>query len=142
MIVIDASVWVSRYVTGDIHHAASRDWIEHYLERGLLVSSPALLLPEVAGAISRRVGDPDLARRAIGLLVRLPRLRLLPVDRRLTQTATTLAADLGLRGADAIYVAVAQRLQVPLLTWDGDQRIRGGRVIAAHTPESIDPRAV
>ena len=27
-----------------------------------------------------------------------------------------LAADLGLRGADAVYVALAQQLEVPLIT--------------------------
>ena len=50
------------------------------------------------------------------------------------------AADLGLRGADAVYVATAQALHLPLLTWDDDQRDRAGRVIGAFTPTTRDPR--
>lgn len=30
MKVVDASVWVSRLVLGDVHNKASRDWFERY----------------------------------------------------------------------------------------------------------------
>ena len=36
----------------------------------------------------------------------------------------SLAAELGLRGADSVYVAVASRLDLPLVTFDIDQRER------------------
>ena len=132
--VVDASVWVSRLVPPDVHHAASRRWMARHTADGGVLVAPVLLLPETAGAISRRTGTPELAHRAVNRLLRLRSLRLVPVDGRLAEAAARLAADLGLRGADAVYVATAQLLNIPLVTWDSDQQARAARVIAAHTP--------
>jgi len=41
--------------------------------------------------------------------------------------AASLAAELGLRGADATYVATAARLNLPMVTLDRDQRERAAR---------------
>ncbi len=136
MVVMDASVWVSRLVPQDEHHAASREWLEAFLAHEGRVVAPALLLPEIAGAVSRRTGKPQLARAAVGQLQRLTALRLVRLDQRLAESAARLAGDLGLRGADAIYVATAQQLKIPLLTWDEEQRTRAGRLIAVRTPET------
>ncbi len=38
--------------------------------------------------------------------------------------AASLAAELGLRGADSVYVAVASRLDIPLATLDADQYLK------------------
>jgi predicted nucleic acid-binding protein len=132
--VVDASVWVARLVPQDLHHAASRVWLERYITGGGLVAGPMLLIAEVGGAISRRTGDPALAHSAVAHLLRLPALRLVAIDRRLGQVATQLASDLGLRGADAMYVATALELRVPLLTLDQDQLSRVATSISASTP--------
>jgi len=57
-------------------------------------------------------------------LMNLPALRLVEMDRELLVQASKLAAELGLRGADAAYAALAQRLNLPLVTFDADQRER------------------
>ena len=134
-IVVDASVWVSRLVTKDVFHRTVKAWMEKQRSEGVIFLSPALLLSEVAGAISRRTGDPRLARNAIDSLMRLPRLRLVEMDQPLVQDAARLAADLGLRGADSFYVAVAARLNLPLVTLDGEQRTRAASAIALHSLE-------
>ena len=61
MTVVDASVWVSRLVPQDIHHAASQRWLEEQAAGGDLV----------AGAISRRTGRGELAHQAVQVLLRL-----------------------------------------------------------------------
>lgn len=132
-IVIDASVWVSRLVHKDVFHQIVKAWMEKQRSEGVIFLSPALLLPEVAGAISRRTGEPHLARNAIASLIRLPGLRLVEMDQSLVQEASRLAADLGLRGADSFYVAVAARLNLPLFTLDEDQKTKADSVIAVHT---------
>jgi predicted nucleic acid-binding protein len=58
------------------------------------------------------------------LLENLPGLRLVEMDNELVHEAACLAAELGLRGADSIYVAVALQLNLPLVTFDVDQRER------------------
>ena len=93
------------------------------------------MLPEVAGAIARRTGDARLARRAMDRLLRLANLRLIPLDRVLAGSAASLAAGLKLRGADAVYVAVAQLLDLPLVTLDREQLARAGGAVTASRPE-------
>ena len=125
-VVVDASVWVSRLVPDDLFHTASRRWLtQHNLDGGQLVA-PALMPAEVVGAISRRTGNPALATRALNHLLQLPGLRLVALDRRLGKAAAQLAAEVGLRGADAVYAALAQHLSIPLVTWDEEIGQRAG----------------
>lgn len=135
-IVVDASVWVSRLVPQDVHHDVSRRWIDGFTARGGRVVAPVLLLPEIAGSISRRTGAPELAHHAAKQVQRIRRLRLVSIDRRLGQAATRIAADLGMRGADAAYVAVAEQLKIPLLTWDNDQAEKAKQLIDVRTPDN------
>jgi predicted nucleic acid-binding protein len=132
--VVDASVWVARLVPQDVHYAASRAWLEQHVAAGGVVVAPVLLLAEVAGAISRRTGQPALANAAVAQLLRLPALRLIAVDRRLAHVAMQLAVDLGLGGADALYVATAHELRVPLITVDQDQLTRAAPRVTARSP--------
>lgn len=140
--VIDASVWVSRFIAPDAHHTTSVGWIERYLAGDRLVIGPALMPIEVAGAVSRVTGSAGFATRAVELLLRLPSLRLVPIGGAITVDAARFAATLGLRGADATYVTVAHRLAIPLLTWDEEQRSRGSRADTCHTPLTIAPDAL
>jgi predicted nucleic acid-binding protein len=133
--VADASVWVSRFVQGDVHHEPSRLWLAGLVEEGTAIVAPALLLPEVAGAIARRIGRPQLAARAVSLLQRLPNMRLVPIEAELSQLAARFAADQALRGADAVYVSLAYRLGVPLVTWDREQRERSPSTVNVVSPQ-------
>lgn len=135
MHVVDASVWVSRFVPGDEHYVFSQNWLKSVIERDELLASPALILPEVAGAIARRTGSVDLGSRAVTLLQRLPDARMVSVDGELAQVAARLAGKLHLRGADAVYLALAYQLSIPMVTWDREQLARGGRVTTVLSPE-------
>ena len=132
--VVDASVWVSSLTPGEVHHAASQRWLAAHLAAGGQVVAPTLLLVEVAGAVARQSGDIALGRQAINLVLSLPVLYLVALDRQLSFSAAQLAADLHLRGADAVYVAVAEFVGIPLVTWDHEQLTRIGSRIIAHTP--------
>ena len=107
--------------------------MEEQRETGVQFISPTLLLAEVGGAISRRTGDPALGRQAIQQLEDLPGLRLVEMDNELIHEAASLAAELGLRGADSVYVAVASHLHLPMVTFDADQRERAQEKITIQT---------
>jgi len=124
MVVVDASVWVARLVPQDGYHQAARDWMAAQRAENTLLISPSLLLPEVGGAIVRRTGDGELAAKAIEALEQLPGLRLIEMERSLVAAAAHLACTLGIRGADAVYVAAAEYLSLPLCTLDEDQARR------------------
>jgi predicted nucleic acid-binding protein len=136
-VVVDASVWVSRLVPHAVHHEVSRHWLERYTADGGRLVAPVILFIEVAGAIARRTGQPALAHRAVAQLWSIGALRVAPVDMAVGREATRLAADLRMRGADAIYAAVARRLRIPLVTWDAEQQQRAGVLIPTYTPAAI-----
>jgi predicted nucleic acid-binding protein len=139
-VVVDASVWVSRLVIDDVFHTASRRWLTQHAKDGGQWVAPALMPAEVVGAISRRTGKPELATRALNHLLKLPGLRLVALDRRLGRAAAQLAASAGLRGADAVYAALAQHLSIPLVTWDEEigQRV-GGLLTVIKPPREAAP---
>ncbi len=132
--IVDASVWVSRFVPADVHHAQSRHWLEAHLANGRRVLAPTLLLVEVAGAIGRRTRDPAVARRVVDSLRALPGLTWVGLPGEIRDHAADLAVDLRLRGADAVYVAIADRLRVPLVTWDAEQLARASARVFTLTP--------
>lgn len=127
-IVIDASVWVARLVSGDVFHEPVKVWMDERLEAGDIFLSPSLLLPEVSGAIGRRT-TPTLGLKAIEAIQSLPGLQLVEMESTLVREAAHLAAELGLRGADSVYVSVAARLDLPLFTLDVDQKEKAGKQV-------------
>jgi predicted nucleic acid-binding protein len=134
-VVVDASVWVSRLAPGDVFHAASRQWFSQQAAEGGQWIAPALMPAEVVGAIARRTGQSELASRALTQLLQLPGLRIVSVDKRLGRAAARLAALARLRGADAVYAALAQHLAIPLVTWDEEIRQRMGGEISVIQPQ-------
>lgn len=134
MIVVDASVWVSTAIPADAFERMSSTWLARGILGGEEFAGPTLVLAEVAGAVSRKLGDIALADLAVGRLTATPRMTLLPLDDALAREAARLAADLGLRGADATYAAVARRLGCPLVTWDAELIRKTDGIIDARQP--------
>lgn len=96
---------------------------------------PNLILAEIAGALSRSFRDPIRARLEVDLLRDLHTIRLIPLDDALAQEAAELAADRALRGADAVYVAVARRYGCALVSLDREQRERAASIVRVLTPD-------
>jgi predicted nucleic acid-binding protein len=133
-VVIDASVWVSYFMPQETRHAKTVAWLDQVTRGEERLIVPTLLLPELAGAIARRTGATLLALQAARQVARWPALELVPQDDALIALATQIAAELSLRGADAIYVAAAKQRDRPLVTWDVEQQQRGRRVVATRPP--------
>lgn len=121
MVVVDASVFISLLVPTDVHHERCVTWLRERLANGESLIAPSIFLPEVGGAISRRTSDAN-GRSALITLRRVRTLRLVPVDAKLAALAADIAVEHGVRGADALYAAVATSLAIPLVTLDHDFR--------------------
>jgi predicted nucleic acid-binding protein len=134
MMVADASVVVSYLLKTDPYNIATEIWMDKFILTKQTIVAPTLLLPEVSGPVTRRTKTSSQGQAAINIVLNLPNLRLIYVTRKLAIEAATLAADLELRGADAIYVAIARRFKVPLITWDNDHINKTKGVITAYTP--------
>lgn len=135
MRVVDASVLVSRFVEGDVHYRRTQAWMRRAVAEQISFVIPVLGLIEVGGAIARRTGNSHFGQNAVKAIKRIAGVRILPIDSQLGTQAIDIATRLHLRGADAVYVASAYHLGVPLITWDDEQRTRSAELIQTRTPE-------
>lgn len=133
-VVVDASVWVSSLRSQDVNNEASRLWMEKYINQNGLLIAPTLLLLEVAAAISRRTGESTLAREAVKTLTSASSMHFIQMDATLVQEAVHVAADLQLRAGDAMYVAVARMMNIPLVSWDKEQLQKAAASLLTCTP--------
>jgi len=140
MMVVDASVWIGLLLPDDLHHAASRRWVRAWGEAGGIITAPTIFLPEVAGAIARRTRNTGFGTRVIADILADPTVYLVAVENELAEAAGAIAATHRLRGADAVYVALAAHLGVPVITWDQEQIERTADVISALTPATAPTR--
>ena len=97
---------------------------------------PAIVLAEVAGAVSR-ARDTELADEAIAYLRHNPTVDLLAIDESLAVRSAKVAAELRVRGGDAVYIALAEQLQVPLVSWDDEHHSRGGKRVPVYRPSDL-----
>jgi predicted nucleic acid-binding protein len=135
VIVLDASVWVSLLLADDAHNQETTFWIANQLEKQQVFAVPSIFAVEVGGAVRRRTGNAEDARRAVNRIHRDPYFHITDLDMRFAAIAAGTAIQFALKGADAIYVALAQRLKLPLVTWDNEQLERAGQIIEVMTPD-------
>jgi len=127
--VVDASVWVSRLIESDEFHNPVKDWMNAQREQDMTFVSPSLLLAEVGGVISRVTSKPELGLNAIQKIENLPNVRIVDMDKTLMDAASHIAAKYGVRGADSVYIAAASTLNIPLVTFDVDQREKASKLV-------------
>jgi predicted nucleic acid-binding protein len=131
---IDASIFVAAVRIGEEHHAVSRSFLHRIRAQAVNVFCPTLVLPECAAAIARPTGDSALAEEIVALIESFPRLRLVALELPLIRRAAQIAIAHRLRGADSIYVAVAEAFNTTLITLDAEMLERGPAVVPTVTP--------
>ena len=83
----------------------------------------------------------SVVRKYANATVALPHLTLVPLTTAVARQAADLAATHRLKGADAVYVAVARRYGTTLVSRDGEQRARGAEAVVCQTPEEALERS-
>lgn len=135
--VVDATVWISALIKSDVNHLPSEIWRQSWLRNPSRIVLPIIALAEVGGAISRRIGSPFVADRLVASLSSDPKIEIRDLDRNLGQQAARVASRYRLRGADAVYVALATDLGLPLVTWDQEILDRASDIIDLRTPNQM-----
>lgn len=135
---VDASVFVNAFHPAEEGHEVSRSLLARFERAAVPLVVPNLLRVEVAAAVARGSSDAELARRFARTLLGLPHLVVVPLDDRLAATAADLAADHRLRGADAVYGAVALRFGSALVSRDREQRERLAGVVRSFEPGEVE----
>ncbi|RJP42407.1 MAG: PIN domain-containing protein [Phycisphaerales bacterium] len=134
MLTVDASVWVNADSPAEPDSASSRALLDRIAAAHTTIIVPTLLRVAVAAAISRSRKDPALAREYSEKLAALPFVRWIALDPSMAAQASALAADHGLRGADAVYAAVAQSHRCDLISLDHEHLTRLPSVLRVRTP--------
>ena len=134
MYTVDASVWVNAFDQREPGHQVSRQFLEVVRSQALPIIVPNLVLVEVAGAISRTRRASAQAQAFATALSRLPHVTVRGLDEVCALHALTLAAQHGLRGADAVYAAVAREAGSTLVTLDNEHLARLVNLMTVCTP--------
>lgn len=133
-VIIDACVLVSAYLASDSHHSISVALLREIRRSKIAIDGPVLLLVEVAAAMARNTQDARSGHIAQRMIEDLPLIRFHPLSLTLAKRAAELASQHFLRGADAVYVAVADATQGTLITLDYEMKARGSAAVPAVTP--------
>lgn len=134
MIVADASFWVSAFYEQDSHHKEADELLRRIVKQDLPVAAPVLALVELAGALFRRTKDPSGVEATLRYLQHQIWLTWVPLTIPFSEAASKIAISCSLRGADAVYVALAQQKEAPLITRDKEILARGQSAAVILTP--------
>jgi predicted nucleic acid-binding protein len=136
-LTIDASVFVSAFSPAEVAHGDSKAFMTKVREASAPVIVPTLVLPEIAAAIARGQGKPELGIAFALELINFPNLVLVDVDESTAKLAAETAAHHRLRGSDAVYAAVALRFGSTLVTLDSEQGERLKEVLSVYSPTQV-----
>jgi predicted nucleic acid-binding protein len=134
MLTVDANVFISAASASEADAAISKTFIRRVSLQSMPLYCPTLLLPEVAAGIARPTGNIILAKQVASDIARLPSLVCVELDELRADLAADAAITCRLRGADAVYVAVAQEYGTTLITWDQELLTRGATAATVMTP--------
>ena len=99
------------------------------------LACPTLLLVEVAVALALNTGDNCRSQHFALSLASLPGMRLFALSEGLVELAVQAAVESCLRGADAVYAAVAIQQKATSITWDQEMLARSATLVKVMTPE-------
>jgi predicted nucleic acid-binding protein len=104
-------------------------------DRTVPILVPNLLFIEIGGAIRRRYTRPEHAEFFLETVQNELNITSFPLDNELARQSTWLAIQQGLRGADAVYAAVAMQENCILISLDNEHLTRLAGVVETRTPE-------
>ncbi len=137
MYTLDASVHINAVNAAEPGSAVSQACLQQLITQHQALFSPTLLLVELAAAAARALDDSALALE-LALGVRgLPGQVWVALDDELAVEAAQLGVEARLRGADAVYAAVARRYGAALITRDRQQLERLAPLVPVLTPEEV-----
>lgn len=134
-LTLDANIWVGALDERDPVSGVCRACLLKAAEKSARLYSPLLLPVEVAATIGRKTRDARQGRLAAEWVRGFNGHVWQPLSEGCAETAERFAATLFLRGADAVYVAVAHLSDAVLLTYDAEVIERASKVVRVMTPD-------
>lgn len=117
-LVIDASVWVSAADATDGLSEVSRTFLSGVVAREVPIALPEFAQIEIACALARRLRDAEQGRALTERMLASPLITTYSLSRARLREAIHFGTSSFLRSGDALYAALAARLDGGLVTWD------------------------
>lgn len=117
-LILDASVFISAFQKSEKNHREATEVMALIRAHRISLITHALFYFEVLCTLQRKTNDRTVAMKALAVAKALPVMKSVPIDQRLFESQETLVSQLGLRGADAVYVSIASRYKARLITFD------------------------
>ncbi|MDE2653879.1 MAG: PIN domain-containing protein [Gemmatimonadota bacterium] len=117
-LVIDAGVWVSAADATDALSEVSRTFLSGVVARELPIALPEFAQLEIACTLARRLRDADQGRSLTERMLASPLVTTYSLSRAKLREAIHFGTSSFLRSGDALYTALAARLDGGLVTWD------------------------
>ncbi len=130
---IDASVFVASARYDEPGYLISREFLRE--AQAYEIYCPSLVLAECAAAIARQTDDPSLAEELVCIIEDLPGINIISLDLPLARKAAKIALRNRLRGADAVYAAVAVVFDAILISWDQEMLKRCPQTVKTISPD-------
>ncbi|WP_196214140.1 type II toxin-antitoxin system VapC family toxin [Methanolobus vulcani] len=126
---IDSSVIVAALRRQEKDHLSALELLRKIKDQEHIAIEPYTVLVEVTAAIRRRTGSKELATRVKNDLIELGSFRFVDLDTFSSSSAAEIAADIGVRGMDAIVIQVAKEFGIPLITLDVEIVEKAKRIV-------------
>lgn len=134
MFCVDASVIISAARGQESRSEDSKAFLDSIKETEINIFLPESAVAEIASGLIRATKNENFSREFIYALKNLPNFSFVPVDGSLIDLAVDVIFYTGLRSADAIYVALARKYGLTLITLDREQLARGGKIVEVREP--------
>jgi len=107
-ICLDSSVIVTALRKQEKSHLAAKDVLRKVKDGSHIAIEPYTVLIEVTAALKRRTGSKELALRVRNDLLAINTISFMGLDAESAADAAEIAAEIGVRGMDAIVIQVAK----------------------------------
>lgn len=131
-----ASGWVRAVMPGEAQHESAQRFLRRAIRSGVTLHAPLVLSIEVGAVITRRTHDQTRAKLIVGDMLAMRLVTLYPLDTPRMLQSLRMSVALELRGADAMYAALAASLAMPLISWDNEHLTRAAAAITVYTPDT------
>ncbi|MBU4299034.1 type II toxin-antitoxin system VapC family toxin [Patescibacteria group bacterium] len=138
MYVIDASVFLSGFFNYEPYYEESQKCLDYFKENfSIPIFLPEFVIPEVGCVITRMIKKPKLGIEFAKSLREFLNFKFIPIDRHIADLSLEIGSILYLRGADAIYVAVAYNFNSTLISLDKEHLKKAKKLIRVIHPKDF-----
>jgi predicted nucleic acid-binding protein len=133
-LVLDTSVLVAAALSREDGHRSAAALMAALDGERASIAVPALLIPELMGALRRNKYSPVRIRQLVRAF-REAHVTVWPLDIYLADQAGEIALLDAVKGSDSVFLALARSLGIPLVTLDREQLDRAPADVEVFTPE-------